>query len=235
MAVLGREARRNALAAAPLFEGTAAKVLDRLAANSRTRRLSRRDELFHKGDEALALYVVASGRLKVLTTSFEANDVVFTLAAKGDVIGEVGILSKGGRSATLEALEPCELILIDATEFLWAVRTDADLAMHLLTTLASRLERLSGFVEETLFLNLPFRLARQFQRLASDYGVEQEGEIRIDLSLSQTEWGDLVGATREAVNKQLRAWAEQGIVRFEKGVVTILDSEAVESLAQQLE
>ena len=150
-------------------------------------------------------------------------------------IGEIGILSKGGRSATLQAIEPCELILIDAAEFLWAVRSDADLAMRLLTTLASRLERLSGFVEETLFLNLPFRLARQFQRLAADYGVEEAGEVRIDLSLSQTEWGDLVGATREAVNKQLRTWADQGIVRFDKGVVTILDADAVASLAQQLQ
>ena len=98
--------------------------------------------------------------------------------------------------------------------------------------LADRLTHVSELVEDTLFLNLPVRLAKKLIHYASIYGDDVEGgDLRINLKLSQEEWGDLVGATRESINKQMRAWTEQGILSSDGGYVLIHRPEALEKLA----
>ena len=94
-----------------------------------------------------------------------------------------------------------------------------------------RLKRVSEFVEDTLFLNLPLRLAKKLLSLSRAYGDEVADGIRIDLKLSQEEWGDLVGTTRESINKQLRQWTEAGIVRIDDGYLVILNPVELEKLA----
>jgi CRP-like cAMP-binding protein len=90
----------------------------------------------------------------------------------------------------------------------------------------------SELVEDTLFLNLPVRLAKKLVHYASIYGDEDENEdVRINLKLSQEEWGDLVGATRESINKQMRAWTEQDILSTDAGFIVIHRPEALEKLA----
>ena len=97
------------------------------------------------------------------------------------------------------------------------VKTKPEIAVNLLNVLATRLKRVSELVEDTQFLNLSLRLAKKISALARVYGKGTDSGIRIDLKLSQEEWGDLVGATRESVNKQIRQWTKDGIVRVDKG------------------
>ncbi len=64
------------------------------------------------------------------------------------------------------------------------------------------------------------------------HGQPTPDGVRVDLKLSQEEWGDLVGTTRESINKQMRAWADAGLIEVEKGFITIRDEEGLESLAR---
>jgi CRP-like cAMP-binding protein len=92
--------------------------------------------------------------------------------------------------------------------------------------------RVSEFVEDVQFLNLPVRLAKKLLLFSERYGREGEGgAVKIDLKLSQEEWGDLVGTTRESINKQLRTWGDEGLIRVDAGYVTLLRPEAIERLA----
>jgi CRP-like cAMP-binding protein len=87
-------------------------------------------------------------------------------------------------------------------------------------------------VEDPLFLNLPVRLAKKLIHYAAVYGEEAgNGSVRIKLKLSQEEWGDLVGATRESINKQMRAWTEEGLIGTDQGFVVLHRPEALEQLA----
>jgi CRP-like cAMP-binding protein len=97
--------------------------------------------------------------------------------------------------------------------------------------LAERVRNLSQLVEDTLFLNLPVRLAKKLVAYAASHGERTPEGIRIALKLSQEEWGDLVGATRESVNKQMRAWTDQGLIRLDQGYVVIRRAQALEALA----
>ena len=223
------------LARVPLFSGLSPQDLQAIASVSTTRPIKAREELFHKGEEGSQIYVVASGRLKVVTTSDEGNDLMFCVVEPGEVIGEIGLLTDCCRTATVRGLEPSVLIAVDRREFRALLATRPEVGIALLTVLATRLARVSEFIEDTHFLNLPVRLAKKIVNFANQHGRlsrgEKSDELLIDVKLSQEEWGDLVGTTRESVNKQFRAWREDGMIRFDDGRLTITDLDEMEKLA----
>ncbi len=223
--------KRNLLAKIELFSDFSAEQLEALASVARTKVLERRSELFHKGDDGGEVYVVASGKLKALTTSAAGDDVVFTILGPGEVVGEVALLVASPRTATVTAIEDCELLVIDRRDFISFLNTHPEIPLKLLSVLAMRLKRVSELVEDTLFLNLPMRLAKKLLSLSRVYGKKTTDGIQIDVKLSQEEWGDLVGATRESVNKQVRKWTDAGIVRVDSGYLVIVNPIELEKLA----
>ena len=227
-----REEKRRLLARAPLFSGLSDHEIEALLAVARPCSLKPRAELFHKGDEGSEVYLVVRGTVKALTTSDEGDDVVFSILSQGEVFGEVALLGSTTRTATVIAITESELLAIDRRDFLDFLKRHPDASIKLLVVMAQRLKHVSELVDDTLFLNLPVRFAKKLVHYASIYGDEDEDEnVRINLKLSQEEWGDLVGATRESINKQLRAWNDQGIVSSDAGFVVIHRPEALEKLA----
>jgi CRP-like cAMP-binding protein len=230
---LTAERKRELLARVPLFQGFGARELDALVPATRGVALAEREELFHKGDPGSQLYVVVEGRVKAFTTSADGDDVVFNVMGPGEVVGEIALLAECPRTATVRAIERCELLVLDRRDFLAFVKRNPDVAVRMLTVLAERVGRISEFVEDVQFLNLPVRLAKKLALFADRYGREaKDGSVKIDLKLSQEEWGDLVGTTRESVNKQMRAWSDEGLIRVDEGFITLLRPEAIERLAE---
>ena len=231
MAGLQADQKRELLANVPLFQGLGSKELDALIPVARTVSLRKREELFHKGDEGAQVYVVIRGKLKALTTSEGGDDVVFSILGPGEVLGEIALLGGTPRTATVTAIDPSELLIIDRRDFLSFLRGHPDVAINLLDVLAQRMKRVSELVEDTLFLNLPLRLAKKLVSLSKAYGQPHAQGLRLDLNLSQEEWGDLVGTTRVSINKQLRAWTEEGLITIDRGYIVIRDNRELEKLA----
>jgi len=223
--------KRELLARLPLFAGLAPREIEALAAVTRSQAVAARAELFHKGDAGTQVYAVVAGTLKVVTSSDEGDDVVLNLLGPGAVIGEVAVLCHAARSASVVALTDCELLAIERRDLLAFLRSHPDASLALMSTLAERLRHLSELVEDTLFLNLPVRLAKKLVELGRSHGQRTPEGLRIDLKLSQGEWGDLVGATRESINKQLRAWGEAGLVRLDRGYLVIPRPERLAAIA----
>ena len=235
MAALNLAQKSALLAGTSLFSSLAEKDIESMASASRMLTLKARSELFHKGDEGAQIYIVASGKLKVITTSKDGDDLMFCVLDEGEVIGEIGLLAERARTATVVAVTNCELIVIDRRDFYSLLRARPAVALELLTVLARRVARVSEFVEDTHFLNLPVRLAKKLRDFANSHGkpisVNGVEGLLIDVKLSQEEWGDLVGTTRESVNKQFRSWVSEDIIRLEKGRVVICKREEIERLA----
>lgn len=226
-----QDRRRQLLRKVPLFAGLAAEQIEALVDATTTRRLAAREELFHKGDPAAQVYVVASGRLKVVSASAGGDEVLLAILDEGEVVGELPMLTGGTRTASVVALEACELLALARRDFLRFLRDRPEAAVELMVTLAERLVRITEFAEDTLLLGLPGRLAKKLVHLAERYGAPDPDGVRIGLQLSQGELAELVGTTRESVNKQIRAWSRAGIVRMERGQVTILDAQRLERFA----
>lgn len=221
---------RRVLAQASIFAGLDARQLDTLASLAVRKKLRARDVVLRKGDPALQIYVILRGRLKTITSGGEGRNATFSIMGPGEVFGEVAVLDGEPRSATITALEPCELVVIQRNDFFHFLERAPQAAIKLLEVLARRLRRLSERVEDTAFLEVPGRLAKQLVRLAERYGQKHGPNVRIELKLSQQELGDLVGATRESVNKQLRAWVADGIMEQSTGKLVVLDLEALRAI-----
>ncbi len=223
--------RRESLARVPAFSGLEQRDLDQLAQATHTTKLQPKEELFHKGDEGTQLYVIVSGRCRVVATSMDGSDAQFTIMNPGEVIGEVTLFGGGERSATVTAVDECELLSLDRRDFFPVLRSNPDVAIQLLEVLAQRLRRVSEQMEDTLFLGLPARLAKKLLSLAEQYGRPAQDGVRIDMHLSQSELGTMVGTSRESVNKQMRAWEEAGLVRSTRGSITLLKPGKLEHCA----
>jgi CRP-like cAMP-binding protein len=226
-----RDRRRALLERVSLFSRLEPAQLDALASATTTRRLAPREELFHKGDAAAQVYVIASGRLKVTSTSSDGDEVVLNLLDSGEVVGELPLLVGGERTASVCALEPTELVVLERREFLRFLREHPDASVALLAVLAERVVRLSEYLEDTIFLGVAARIAKKLLLLAEQFGEESDGGVVVALKLSQGELANYVGTTRETVNKQIRAWTDDGIVRMDAGSITIRDRAALERLA----
>jgi CRP-like cAMP-binding protein len=231
MATRETQARREILAQVPMFSALSAATLDELAQVAHTRRLKPREELCHKGDEGSQIFVIVSGRLRVSATSPEGSDMQFNLMNPGEVCGDLALFAGGERTATMTAFDECEVLALDRRDFLPVLRRNPDAAIQLLEVLATRLALLSERMEDTLFLGLPQRLAKKLLALADQYGKANGGAVRIEMRLSQSELGTMVGTTRESVNKQMRAWEAAGLVKSERGIITLLKPDGLEAVA----
>src|SRR6188768_15347 len=229
------EKLRALLGAIPLFAGLSADQLDKIAALAQVRSYTGREVVVNQGEPARALFAIIRGRLKVASCGPDGRDTVLGIMAEGEVFGEVALLDGGLRSATCTAIEPCELLVIDRVQFMELLESSPAISVKLLDVLAKRLRRLSQRSEDAAFLDVPSRLARSLLDLANRFG-EKGGspsrDIHIALKLSQQELGDLVGATRESVNKHLSDWTRQGIMRLQAGRMIISDMEGVRRLAR---
>jgi len=227
------------LSRVPLFAGIPKEAAEALAAITGARSLRAKEELFHKGDDANELYVVVSGHLAIKTTGADGNELMFAVTGPGEVCGEIALLTGSPRTATVRAIGATSLLYINRRQLLELLHDRPEVAIELLSVVATRVAKLSLLLEDTQFLNLPGRLARKLRDFAAIFGRpvpgEPEGVVRIELKLNQEEWGDLVGTTRESVNKQFGKWTEQGVISIDRRIVTIRDSKAISQAADSLE
>ena len=224
--------RRRVLANVSVFSSLDDRSLELLLQVTGTRRLLSREVLFNKGDPGQQLYGVVQGRLKIFTPGADGKEVVFGFCDPGEVIGEIALLDSNPRSATVTAMEPSELLTLDRRDLLPFLEKHPSVAIHLAGVLAGRLRRLSELAEDSMFLTLPSRLAKKLVALGRNYGKAGGGGLRIELRLHQQELGDMVGTSRESVNKQLRAWTQEGLLRFDRGYITLYDLERLEAIAR---
>ena len=226
--------RGSVLRGVSIFEGIGDDELEELVTLTRTRRLKAREVLFRKGDEARQLYGVMSGRLTVSGAGEDGKEVVFAFLDPGEVVGEVALLDDNPRSGTVEAVDDSELFSLHRRDLFPFLESHPRVTLNLAGVLAARLRRLSELMEDTLFLTLPSRLAKKLIGLAQAYGKSTPSGVRIGVRLPQAELGELVGATRESINKQMRAWSAAGLVEVDRGFITIVDEDGLESVARYM-
>ena len=205
--------------------------LDRVLQLARPKRLEEEQVLFQRGEAADAVYAIVSGRIRIVSTSDDGKEVVLRILRAGDVFGELGLLAGGHRTATVIAAEPTELVAIGRREFFGLLEREPRVAVQLLAVLAEQIGDLTDQLSDFVFYGLPVRLAKRVIELANDDGVETPEGIRIELKLSQQELANLVGTSRESVNKQLRTWEDKGWIRLDRGVLLVRRPAAFEELA----
>lgn len=223
--------RRALLSAVSIFGSLDDREIDALLEVTTTRRIGAKEVLFRKGDPGNQLYGVLVGRLKVMVTGQDGRELVFGVMGPGDVIGEIAVVDSEPRSASVTALERAELLVLHRRELIPFLERHPKVAIRLAAMLAGRVRRLSAFTEDSVFLPLPARMAKTLLVLAASYGREGPEGAAVDIPLAQQDLADMVGTTRESVNKQLRTWEEASIVGLKRARVILIDRRALEEIS----
>jgi CRP/FNR family transcriptional regulator, cyclic AMP receptor protein len=226
-----RSALTDALRRVWIFQGLSQEELEHLSGLAQTKIYKPRETIVEKGALATEFFVLLRGRAKVGAPGADGSHAAINVMGPGEVFGEIAILDGQPRSATVTTLEECEMAVVNKNAFNDLLTASPSIAVKLLNVLAGRVRELTTRIEDRAFLDVPARLAKQLLWLAKNHGVESGAAVRIDLRLSQQELGDLVGATRESVNKQLREWTRSGIVKQERDCIEIFDLDTLRAIA----
>jgi len=215
-----------------IFGQLPAKVIEQLGTYVTRRRVQRGAVIFAKGDPGHGLMAVVRGSVRISLPTMGGRDVVLDHIHPGEVFGEMALLDGRSRSADATASEDCELMVIDRRNFIQFVQHQPEVAAKLLEVLCGRLRHANEQVEDVMFTSLPVRLAKLLLRLPSTGKVSAPGKR---LTITQRELSQVIGMTRESVNKQLRAWEKRGWVRLEHGTLVVLDRAALARIAEELD
>lgn len=224
------EVRRALLAKHFLLREADAKTLDQLVASSIVVSYGNRQRIFDKGDEGDRLLGVLGGQVRIYVMSSEGRELIMNVIMPGELFGEISLIDGKPRSASAVAIGPTDLLHIRRQDFLALLQRNCDLCLKFMAVLCERVRWTSGLLEDASLLDLPSRLAKRLLSLAHGIGEKQGDGIRIGVKLSQTDLGNMLGVTREAVNKQLREWKRDGLVDVHDGQVLILDPKSLAAL-----
>jgi CRP-like cAMP-binding protein len=213
----------------PMFSDLEPAALDQLCRYAKHSTLKRGATIVSRGDPGNSLIAVVSGTAKVSVSSADGRSAILNLIGPGEIFGEVAVLDGLARTADVTANTNCEIFIIDRRDFLPFVRSQPALAMKLIELLCTRLRRTSDQVEEVILQNLPGRLASALLRLTEKHKLAPGGRT---IAITQQEISEMVGMTRESINKQLRAWAARNWVRLEHGAIVVLDAEPLRALTE---
>lgn len=234
MIVLQNEFAAEALGHCRLFAGMGQESLQAIARTLRSRRFRRGEVLFHEGDPGDALFVVASGAVKVVVPSEEGEEAILATLHRGDFLGELALLDGAPRSASAVALEPTEALALPRDQFRALVASEPAIRDALLAALSGELRRLTKHVAELHFLDLTGRLAARLARLAEEHGERQpNGSIRLDAPLTQSDLAAMIGATRQSVNKLLGEFEAEGLLVIERDSIVVPDLARLSSAAHR--
>jgi len=206
--------------------------MDEFLALAHTRRFDANQMIFQKEDPGDCLYAIVQGRVGITTESAGGKAIFLNMLKTGEVFGEIALLDGMERTANAVALEDSELLRIDRSAFMPFLEAHPSLAIRLMGVLCRRLRWTSDIIEDTIFLDIPHRLAKRLVMLAEQYGAATGEGTKIDVRLSQESLGQMLGSTRESINKGLKSLEHKGMIENRGGYITVLDMEALEDFAE---
>lgn len=204
-----------------LFEGLDPHELTRLASIARETLLKTSDVLFEQGDESDGLYLIVSGLVRVYLTAEDSREATINILEDGEVIGEMALLDGLPRSAGAAALTDTKLIFIPRAPFLALLDVSPKIARQIILTLCERLRSANSQFDQAVFHDLRYRLIVLLRQLALIHGRVEDDFAVVELDLTQGTLAQMLGASREAVNKQLRALTKEGRVAIEGSHIQI--------------
>jgi CRP-like cAMP-binding protein len=207
---------RDVLVKIPLFAGMAGDGLERLALLAHARRMRRGEVLMRAGDPGLFMMIVMQGDVRVQLTGESGQQQILNTLGPGEVIGEIALFDGAPRTADVVAATNGRLAVIERAAVLHLLAEDPHFALSVIAGLCGRLRGTLGQLEAMVFQDVATRLAACLLRLA------QGGKPR-RLDLTQEQLGQLVGASREIVNKRLRGMEAAGILQLSPGRIVLLD------------
>jgi CRP/FNR family transcriptional regulator, cyclic AMP receptor protein len=223
---------RHVVMKAPLFAALDEEAAERLMESMTPRRLARGEVVFEEGDRGDSLYVIMTGKVKLARTSGDGREGLLSVLGPGEMFGELSLFDPGSRLTTAYVVSDTELISLGNEALRRFIADHPEVAMQMLAGLARRLRRTNEGISDLVFTDVPGRVAKALLDLSDRFGRRTDLGLLVAHDLTQEELAQLVGASRETVNKALADFAGRGWISLGAKSVTLIDPERLRRRAR---
>ncbi|WP_029106164.1 Crp/Fnr family transcriptional regulator [Mycobacterium sp. URHD0025] len=213
------------LARAGIFQGVSPDAVAALVRQLEPVTFRRGEVVFAEGEPGDTLFIITAGKVKIGRKSVDGRDSLITLMGPSDMFGELAIFDPGPRTSTVTALTELKTVVMSRTVLRSWIADRPEIAEQLLRVLARRLRRTNDNLSDLIFTDVPGRVAKQLLYLAQRFGSRDGTALRVDHELTQEEIAQLVGSSRETVNKALSDFAQRGWIRVQGRSILIDNAE----------
>ncbi len=210
---------------APLFAALDVEGAAALRASLVERNVVKGEVLFAEGEPGDRMYVIVEGKVKLGQTSVDGRESLLAVLGPAEMFGELSLFDPGTRTSTATALTDAIVLGLGNDQLRPWLAGRPEVAAALLQALARRLRRTNEAMADLVFSDVPGRVAKALMELGEKFGTITPDGLMVTHDMTQEELAQLVGASRETVNKALADFAQRGWIRLESRQVLILDVE----------
>jgi CRP-like cAMP-binding protein len=210
-----------------LFSELDGDEIDRVASLAQIRSAQKDTAIFHAGDPADAVFVVANGKIKIVTTSTDGKEFILSVLGAGQVFGEMALLESAPRSASVITLTSVEMVVIKRDDFHHLLNTAPSISRKLLAILSRRLRRANSKMESLAYMDVAGRLARYLLDLARDHGQKMGKGWVVVRRPTHSDIAHSIGTSRETVSRLINEF-EEGFGLVNKGKFTYIRENLLE-------
>ncbi len=210
---------------APLFTALDEEAAVSLRSSMDSVKIAKGGILLKEGDDGEHLYVIIDGKLKLGTSSGDGRENLLSILGPGEMFGELSLFDPGPRTSTATAVTDARLLSLSHEKVIPWLKQNPEVSLQLLTRLSQRLRRTNEAVGDLVFSDVPGRVAKALIDLGDRFGKTTAEGLLVSHDLTQEELAQLVGASRETVNKALADFAGRGWLKLDGRSVLITDEE----------
>ncbi len=222
----------NPINRAPLFAALDVEAAAALRTSMVEVRAKKGEVFFVEGEPGDRLYVITEGKVTLGHSASDGRETLLAVLGPGEMFGELSLFDPGQRTATATALTDAVVLGLGRDSLRPWLTGRPEVAEKLLQALAQRLRRTEDAMADLVFSDVPGRVAKALIELSEKFGVYRDGELFVEHDMTQEELAQLVGASRETVNKALAEFVNRAWLRVEQRSVTILDLERLQRRAK---
>jgi CRP/FNR family transcriptional regulator len=224
----GADQRVVLLRRIPVFAGLSDDDLAAVAAVSVARRLEPGAVVFREGDRSDTCYVVRSGTARAIREHPDGRSITLAHFGPGDIFGELAMFDDEPRSATVDTIEPTEVIAIPGRDIQRLMREYPEIAVKLSTALAVRLRATNERLARQSFQTVQSRVAAVLAQMVADARDGNPGGSDVEVTLTQADLAKLAGSSRESASRFLATLERSGVISQGRGRLTVHDPQALD-------
>lgn len=217
-----------------LFRQLLPAEIDSILAMTKERHFENGQAIFVAGESGNSMMLLLSGRVLISTLSEEGKEITLNYIEPGGLLGEIALLDGKPRCANATAVGSCTMLSIPRSEFIPFLKENVDVAIQLMLVLCEKLRNTSNLAENLSLFPVPSRLAKLILKLVEVEPKKLAPGCVLDLGISQQKIANLIGTSRETVNRTFSQWQSDGLIRLEQRQLTLLNPKILITLAESL-
>jgi len=217
------EFQNNFLKYVPIFADLDSETLEKISKLGKMKTFYKESVIFLEQESGSAMFVIASGKVKVSRVSEDGREIILTILSESDFFGEMAILDGLSRSANVTAMEDTSLFIIQRSDFISLLYEHPEVSIALLLELTKRLRAADVKIKSLSLKDAEGKVATVILQLADDMGKIKQGNVEIEKLPLQQDLANMAGTSRETISRTLHSFAKKNLIEMEGSKLRIID------------